>query len=317
MSRDLLASRPPFPLPWNHPLMVGVLCVGFAALDHVFGLSTMPQRAEKHRAQRFAAVGGGNAANAAVAIARLGGHAMLATRIGDDDIGTSILSGLQRDGVDVSHARRLAGHRSAISAILVDEAGERMVINYADDTMPDDAGDIAAMIGPDTRAVMADTRWEPAAMAAFQTIIGKGGAGVVDIDRPPNNPAILQAASHIVASAQALRLMTGHDDLPSALQTLRKSVPGWIAVTDSERGTFYWEGDSVRHCPAFPVTAVDTLGAGDVFHGAFALALAEGMDERTALRFASAAAAIKCTRFGGRDGAPTRSELDEFLTSAS
>lgn len=295
--------------------MVGVLCVGFAALDHVFGLNAMPQRAEKHLAHKFAAVGGGNAANAAVAIARLGGHATLATRLGDDEIGTAILSGLQCDGVDVSLARRLPSHRSAISAILVDEAGERMVINYADQSMPDDAGDLANSIPSDTRAVMADTRWEPAAIAALGAIARQGGAAVVDIDRPPRDPAFIAAATHVVASAQALRLMTGLDDLPSGLQALRKNVPGWIAVTDSERGTFYWEGDSVRHCPAFPVEAVDTLGAGDVFHGAFALGLAEGMGERKALRFASAAAAIKCTRFGGRDGAPTRVELDEFLMS--
>ena len=297
--------------------MVGVLCVGFAALDHVFGLNTMPQRAEKHVAHRFAAVGGGNAANAAVAIARLGGHAMLATRIGDDDIGTAILAGLTRDGVDVSLARRLKNHSSAISAILVDEAGERMVINYADQSMPNEVGDFPALIASDIRAVMADTRWEPAATAALTSIVAQGGAGVVDIDRPPRSPALLHAASHIVASAQALRTMTGIDDLSSALQAFRKTVPGWIAVTDSERGTFYWEDDHVRHSPAFPVTAVDTLGAGDVFHGAFALGLAEGMDERTAIRFASAAAAIKCTRFGGRDGAPFRSEVDQFLMSAS
>lgn len=297
--------------------MVGVLCVGFAALDHVFGLSAMPQRAEKHVAHRFAAVGGGNAANAAVAIARLGGKSLLATRVGDDDIGSAILSGLARDGVDVSLARRLTGHRSAISAILVDEAGERMVINYADHSMPDEAGTIAAMINPSIGAVMADTRWEPAAIAALRAMIAQGGAGVVDIDRPPRDPAFLHAASHIVASAQALRAMTGIDDLPLALQDLRKNVRGWVAVTDSERGTFYGDGDSVRHCPAFPIDAVDTLGAGDVFHGAFALGLAEGMGERKALRFASAAAAIKCTRFGGRDGAPTRAELDTFLMSVA
>ena len=76
----------------------------------------------------------------------------------------------------------------------------------------------------------------------------------------------------------------------------------------------HWlDGDVLRHLPAFPIKAVDTLGAGDVFHGAFTLALAEGMPEAAALRFASAAAAIKCTRFGGGAVSPTRAELAAFL----
>lgn len=296
--------------------MVGVLCVGFAALDHVFGLETMPQRAEKHLAHRFAAVGGGNAANAAVAIARLGGHAMLATRVGEDDIGTAILAGLARDGVDCALALRVPGHRSAISAILVDAAGERMVINYADQTMPDDCSPLRNAVTPSIRAVMADTRWESAAILCLDAVRKQGGFAVVDIDRPPRDPAFLQAATHIAMSAQALRTMTGIDDLRAGLKAFRPGVPGWLAVTDSERGVFYMHGEDVRHCPAFPVEAVDTLGAGDTFHGAFALALAEGMGEERALRFASAAAAIKCTRFGGRDGSPTRAELDFFLMQA-
>jgi sulfofructose kinase len=69
----------------------------------------------------------------------------------------------------------------------------------------------------------------------------------------------------------------------------------------------------VIHDPAFPITAVDTLAAGDVWHGAFALGLAEGMPEREAVRFASATSALKCTRFGGRAGAPRRAEVERFL----
>lgn len=293
--------------------MVGVLCVGFAALDHVFGLKAMPQRPEKHVAQRFAAVGGGNAANAAVAIARLGGHAFLASRLGVDDIGDAIVAGLTRDRVDCQFVRRFPGHHSAISAILVDEAGERMVINYADHTFPDDPAHLANAIGPQIRAVLADPRWERAAIFCLNAVRAQHGFAVIDIDRPPQDPAFMQAATHIIPSAQALRLMTGCQDLADGLRTLKQSLSGWLAVTDGERGVFYWQDGAIHHCPAFPIAAVDTLGAGDTFHGAFALGLAEGMDEQQALRFASAAAALKCTRFGGRDGAPTRAEVNEFL----
>jgi sulfofructose kinase len=69
----------------------------------------------------------------------------------------------------------------------------------------------------------------------------------------------------------------------------------------------------VKHEPAPAVEAIDTLAAGDTFHGAFALGLAEGWPIAKILPFASAAAAIKCTRFGGRLGAPTRAEVEAFL----
>ena len=72
------------------------------------------------------------------------------------------------------------------------------------------------------------------------------------------------------------------------------------------------EGGAIREMPVFPVDAVDTLGAGDVFHGAFTLALAEGRD-RTAMRFAAASAGLKCTRFGGSTGAPLRAEVEALV----
>ena len=75
-----------------------------------------------------------------------------------------------------------------------------------------------------------------------------------------------------------------------------------------------WRADGrLEHLPAFAVRTIDTLGAGDVFHGAFTLALAEGLIERDALRWASAAAAVKCTRFGGIAGAPIRAEVEAFI----
>jgi sulfofructose kinase len=78
-------------------------------------------------------------------------------------------------------------------------------------------------------------------------------------------------------------------------------------------GVLFQEEGGIAHLPAFTVETVDTLGAGDVWHGAFALALAEGMSEREAVRFSSATAALKCARFGGRSGTPNRDELERFL----
>jgi sulfofructose kinase len=90
-----------------------------------------------------------------------------------------------------------------------------------------------------------------------------------------------------------------------------------VAVTDGANGAHWRQGGGIRHRPAFAVNSVDTLAAGDVFHGGFALALAEGQDEAESMRFASAAAALKCTRFGGIAGAPGRAEVEQLLAAPS
>ena len=294
----------------------GVLCVGIATLDHVFAVDAMPRTAEKHRAHDLATVGGGIAANAAVAIARLGGRSVLATRLGDDPTGDAIIAALERDGVDCSLAFRGAGLRSPLSAVIVDAAGERLVLRYSDPRMPAALDVIPSKLPIGVQAVMADTRWEEGALAAFAAARASGGHGVLDADRAPKAEGLLNAATHVAFAAQALREMTGRHDLQTGLAELARSASNWLAVTDGPRGVYFSENGAIVHEPAIPVRAVDTLGAGDVFHGTLALALAEGMPERRAVRFAAAAAALKCTRFGGREGAPSRPEVEAMLATA-
>lgn len=293
--------------------MAEVLCIGIAVQDAVYGLRAMPVSAEKHRAQSLEIVGGGIAANAAVAVARLGGRARLVTRLGDDSTGRDIVAELESEGVDCRWARCFPGLRSSQSAILVDANGERMVINYSDPAMPDDTAWLPAELPPGARAVMGDTRWEKGALRLFEAARTGNGFGVLDGDRAVKTPELLSAATHIIFAAQALREMTGCDAPSDGLLQLPVPDNVWLAVTDGVRGTYIRTANGVESVPAFAVQAVDTLAAGDVYHGAFALALAEGMNERRAVRFASAVAAIKCTRFGGRKGTPNRHDVDLFL----
>ena len=102
-------------------------------------------------------------------------------------------------------------------------------------------------------------------------------------------------------------------DLNAALRKLGENYNGFLAVTDGPDGVYWLDASEVRHMAAFKVNAIDTLGAGDTFHGAFALHLVETGDVVASMRFAAAAAAIKCTRFGGLMGAPSRAEVDDFL----
>jgi sulfofructose kinase len=110
-----------------------------------------------------------------------------------------------------------------------------------------------------------------------------------------------------------LRATTGLEDLAAALKRLAEHVSSFVAVTDGPDGVAWLEDGTLRHMPAFKVQAIDSLAAGDAFHGAFTLGLAEGRDLADVLRFASATAALKCTHFGGAAGAPRRAEVDAFL----
>ncbi|MCB1338132.1 MAG: sugar kinase [Maritimibacter sp.] len=290
--------------------MATVLCVGLATLDFVFRLDALPDRPRKYQAETARMVGGGGAANAAVAIARLGGAAILSARIGDDPVGALILADLAAEGVDTRHVRPRPDTGSAWSSVCIDAAGERQIVNYRGSGPTPEIGWVDTHSELD--AVLADTRAPEAARAALNAARARGLPGVLDGEAPVA-PDLLDAASHVAFSMQGLSALMPECPLDEALATLASRHAIWAAVTDGAGGTWFTAPDGIAHAPAFPVEAVDTLGAGDVWHGAFALALAEGQDEAAAVRFASAAAALKCTQPGGRAGAPDRAAVLRFL----
>jgi len=143
------------------------------------------------------------------------------------------------------------------------------------------------------------------------------------IDADTAEPATLQSlageAEYAVFSEPGLACFADAGDIEGGLRCALALGARFAAVTQGERGAFWIEagGDAgLRHLPAFDVPVVDTLAAGDVFHGAFALELARGKAPADALRFAAAAAAIKCTRPGGRSGSPARQEVERFLNES-
>lgn len=304
--------------------MKRVLCVGHAVQDFVFRVPQLPARAEKYRATAFTTAGGGPAATAAVAIARLGGAARLAARLGDDAIAATIESELRSFGVDCGALRRFPGRQSSLSAVFVDDAGERMIVNHTDPDMPADPHWIDELPLAGVDAVLADTRWPAGAACALRRARAAGLPAVLDADLPvPADGALLHAATHVAFSAPGLRDYAADDDPRRALQRVAQETRAWCAVTLGGEGVLVADGRraavaadvevEVEHFPARRVDVVDTLGAGDAWHGAFTLALAEGAAEQAAVRAASAAAAIKVSRPGGRAALPTRRERDSWL----
>lgn len=331
--------------------MTRVLCVGHAVQDHVFRVPQLPTRAEKYRASGFMSAGGGPAATAAVTIARLGGVARLAARVGDDAIADSIESELRGLGVDCAGLRRCAGRQSSLSAVFVDAAGERMIVNHTDPAMPADPSWLDALPLDDVDAVLVDTRWPEGAARALARARAANLPAILDADLPvPRDGVLLSHATHVAFSEPGLRDYARDDDLAHALQVVAQRTGAWCAVTLGGEGALVVDGRGLEvgaaggagaaasagrratagvaaaphpardgwpggceKLAAFAVEPVDTLGAGDVWHGAFALALAEGASEREAVRAAAAAAAIKVSRAGGRAAIPTRAERDRFL----
>jgi sugar/nucleoside kinase (ribokinase family) len=302
---------------------VRILCTGIAVLDEVFRVDEFPPPDGKAMAYEFFAVGGGCAANAAVAIARLGGEASYAGPLGgpagQEPISDRILAGLAAEGIDCAGCVRLDGVTSALSAIFVNARGERTIATYRDHRLdvvtPRDVDALAASAD----AVLADNRFPAFALPICRAALRRGVPVVLDADKPaaPGDP-MFAACSHIVFSHEALRATMGMRDLAAALLKFGEATNAFLAVTNGADPVLWRDhDDAIRELPVFRITAVDTLAAGDIFHGAFTLALLEGRDTVAALRFAAAAAGVKCARFGGSAAAPRRAEVDALLGGKS
>ena len=294
-----------------------VVCLGMAVLDRIFSVPTLPGGPGKSYATDMTEVGGGPASTGAAAIVRLGGQARLLARVGRDSVGDAIRDGLLRDGVGIEGVRQIDGARSAWSAVAVEPGGERAILNTPGaglDVAPDWITS-EALAGAE--ALLVDMGWPRGAEQALHLARAVGCPSVLDADLGPDPAAsrLFGLADHVLFSADALRHHAGTDGA-DGLHRLRPAAPhAVLGVTLGADGFLWLDGVATRHSPAPAVEVVDTLGAGDVFHGAYALALAEGRTVEGAARFANAAAALKCTRFGGRAGIPSRFEVDWLLSS--
>jgi sulfofructose kinase len=291
-----------------------VLCAGIAVEDFIFKVERFPEPGEKAQASALIATAGGCAANAAIAVSRLGGEARFTGPIGTDDASVRFLAGLARDQVDTSKVECVDGGSISVSGIMIDATGEKLVATRRGERLGDARPRDPTALVADVDIVMADNRFPDFVRPILQAAADRGIPAVLDGDRAttPDDP-LFTIAAYVIFSAEALRATTRVDGLVAALEVIAKIAPGFLAVTNGPDGVWWLEQGQPRHIAAFPIEAVDTLGAGDTFHGAFALGLAEGCDLDWAMRFAAAAAALKCTRFGGISGTPTRREVDAFL----
>lgn len=294
--------------------MKSILVFGVAVVDFIFKLDEMPAKPEKFRATEAKITGGGCAANAAVAISRLGGKAKLVSRLGSDMIAEFILQDLEAEGVNCQGCRKFENHQSSFSSIYIDRNGNRQLVNYRDTNLPDQANWLDEDLFNGHDAILADCRWPGGAARAMEIARLKNIPGILDVENNVHEAEhVLPDASHIAFSLTGFEEWGKRNSDSSTLEDASLTYKAWCCFTDGENGVSYSAGVGTHKLSTFEISAVDTLGAGDVWHGAFALRLAETQSEIEAIEFANAAAAIKCTRFGGREGIPIREEVEQFL----
>ncbi len=285
-------------------ISVDVLCVGHASYDLIFSVPQHPTEDEKIVADGLLACGGGPAANAAVTVARLGYQAAFAGYLSHDLYGEKHFQELAEEGVDTRYVVRGAA-ATPLSTIIVKPDGKRALINYKGDTKALAATAIDfSSIKP--KVILFDGHEahvslplaEQARKQKIPTVLDAGS--VHDGTR-----ALMNKVDYLVCSEKFACQLAG-DEL-TALSQMALIAPV-VVITLGERGLIWQRGSECGALSAYPINAIDTTGAGDAFHGAFAAAIAADLDWLELLRYASAAGTLCCGKVGARLGLPTRHE---------
>ncbi|MEJ2287038.1 MAG: PfkB family carbohydrate kinase [Deinococcales bacterium] len=288
-----------------------VVCVGLSCLDHVWRVERFPPRGSRTDASSYHLQGGGPAATAAVAAAHLGAHAALIALHGDDPAGETVLADLAQHGVDVSGVHRLPGARTFVSAVLVAPDGERWIFPYRGAGLDDDPALLPHGVVEGAGAVLVDMRHPRLCRAAASAARAAGVPVVADYG---NLKAWEDAhlADHLLVSRECAEELLGRDDPETALPALPRRPDQVVGITLGADGVLLLDGDRRVSVPAPRVEAVDTTGAGDVFHGAYATAVARGLGAEPAAGYAATVAAMACRTLGARAGLPSDAEVAAF-----
>jgi len=289
-----------------------LIAVGGICTTTLYRVPEVPAVPGKVLATDVAEVVDGMAVSAACAFVRLGGQAAVWGRVGDDLRGAVMRRELAAAGLDVNSVRSVPGGRSSIAVSIIDAHGDRLVVPYHDASLEPAADWLPLERIASADFVHVDTRWPEGAAAALAAARAVGIPGMLDADIAPHGvlARLVPLSSHAVFSDAGLFLHTGMSDLEAALRHVAAGHPGHVGASCGAYGYAWIEAGELCRAPAPHVEVVDTLAAGDVFHGALALRLAEGATIAEAARFAVIAASLKCTRFGGRMGCPSRGEVE-------
>jgi ribokinase len=302
-----------------------IVVVGSSTTDMTIKLDRLPRPGETVLGGRFVTAPGGKGANQAVAAARAGGCVSFIARIGSDSYGEQCVAGFVKDRIDVQHLVRDKKAPSGIALIFVAQDGENAIAVAPGSNGCLSTADVrkARKTIVSAAVVVMQLEIPLATMHAVAEIAAKAGASVI-LNPAPAQPLpdeMLRLVSILTPNETEAELLTAikvDDDTSAAKAADRLLARGvkTVIITLGRRGAFLATQDLRKLVRGFPMQAVDTTAAGDVFNGALAVALTEGQTLEQAVCFANAAAAISVTRMGAQPSAPKRKEIDRLLRSA-
>lgn len=303
--------------------MTKIAVIGSLVVDMAMRTPRVPRRGDNLHAHSFKMGAGGKGANAAAAIVRMDGAALLVGCVGDDDLGRFELAALQREGVDTAGVSAVQGAQTAVAFVMVDPGGENtiLVANEANEWLTGAAVESALVPHWETLdAVLVNFEASEGAVAAAVRSGRAHGLPVV-VDAGPirqySRDTWCQATvlSPNLPEAAALVGYPVQDDDSAwrAARELLAAGPQAVVVKRGAQGALLVTREEELVIPSFPVEVVDTTGAGDAFTAGLTLAIAEGRPLQEAARFASAAGALAVTRFGTLEAMPDRGQVDSML----
>jgi len=288
--------------------MFDVVGIGLNAVDYLVGVPRFPVPGEKLRMSSFAREGGGQVATALVALSRWGFRCKYVGNVGDDEHGRLSSLLLSREGVDLAHVRTVPGASSQFAVILVEEGtGERTILWNRDPMIRVSPEDLPLDDIRRARALLLDGHDVPPAILAARTARAAGVPVVLDAEKvQEGTEELLSLCDHIVAAGHFPGLLLpGASAEEGAREILRRYAPRTSTVTLGPRGAFGCDAREEIFSPSIHVEAVDTTGAGDIFHAGFLYSLLRGLPFREILAFANTAAGLSCSGMGGRAAIPT------------
>jgi len=294
---------------------VDIMGIGCCSVDYLSVVPGPVQPDAKVRMKRLSRQGGGLVATALVTAQRLGASTRFVGKVSDDPFGREILDGLAGEGVDVSMSVVEGGKETRFAIILVDEStGRRSIVWTPGTVAPLEWEEIDPSLPARCRLLHIDEYELAASLPAAKRARSAGVFVSLDAETvEERTPELLAHVDLVIGSREFAREYTGFEDPEAAARSLRDQGPRVAGVTLGNEGSVFCEGSELFFQEAFPVDVVDTTGAGDVFHGAFAFGVLQGWSTRACAVFSSAVAAMKCTGLGGRQAIPSLPEVRLFL----
>ena len=284
--------------------------MGLNSVDFLSLVPQFPTLNSKMEILQFSKQGGGQVATAMVALSRWGIRTKYIGKVGDDELGDFSLDSLRQDGVDVSSVAVEQNATSQFAMIIVDRAsGERTILWDRDKQLIYREGELRREEVCSGKILHLDGHDIQAAIQCAKWAKEDGIPTVIDLDKiEPLTSELIKKIDFIITSSRFPTLFTGISDREKALIEMQRQIPGFLCATLGREGAVALVDGNILRVKGFKVDAIDTTGAGDVFHAGFIYGLLQNWDVMEILRFANAVAALKCRDLGGRRGIPTLEE---------